>query len=408
MIYKNKWAGPTRKNAAAFLIFLAYSGIFLYWSVTGWRGPLMNWDVIPYTAAALEQRVPSDRLRHATFADLQQFSSGQVVKLHTSAYTQAVAENDHYFRSQLPFYKVKPLYVGLTRWLGDLTGSYARATVGISAASFFLYGMAIWLLKPAGLSALVWASLTLALTSIAVPVSFTRLASASTPDTLAAALFLWGCVFVLKARWAQVATVLWMGAVWARPDYIVFIAAFLPYLACQFHLGKQGPAVFCTLGLPWAAYLVTQVLWPNYSLSNLMAHTFLGPFPDPGALSNPPMSAGLYLEKLSQNVVWMFQVGRPAFFLTVGVVCVFVLPTRMALIALAAVLGILSKIVLFPNIDAGNQERYYFASYTLICMTGVALGPMLMFSFRQMARGAVESRSRCTKNRRHPLAGRAP
>jgi len=123
---------------------------------------------------------------------------------------------------------------------------------------------------------------------------------------------------------------------------------------------------------------MSKLLIPGYSLKILLAHTFLGPFDDPLGINNPVMDLATYWEKLKLNLLWILQSGRPAFFLLIGLAASYFLPANLTRLALAAVISILLKILIFPNIDGGYQERYYFTSYILIIIAYLSYSKALV------------------------------
>lgn len=188
-------------------------------------------------------------------------------------------------------------------------------------------------------------------------------------------MFLGGCAFILKGGRIYLAAACWAGAVLSRPDYILSILSLTPFLWIIRAEFRQRLAIIPILGIPLLVYLLSKLLIPGYNLPTLLAHSFLGPFYDPLAPDNPMMDLAVYWEKLKLNGLWLWQAGRPAFFLLLGLAAPFFLQAKSARLALAAVLGILMKILLFPNIDGGYQERYYFTSYLLIivaCLSSCA------------------------------------
>jgi hypothetical protein len=314
--------------------------------------------------------VPRAELRTAVFSDISKFAPNRVDELKATEFTRAIAESDAFLLAQLPFYQMKPLYVTFARWTGPLIGSYSGATVLVSAVAFTLFGFAVWALKPTRANPALWGLVVLTLTLTNAPFSFSKLASASSPDTLAGAFFIGGCVFLMRRRSTFIAAFCWACAVLARPDYMIGVLSFVPVLWALRRKERTTREVIQVVAIPAATYIAAAMLVPRYGLQVLLAHAFLGPFPDPAVGVNENVLSA-YIEHLQESVIWMVAAGRPLFFIVLSIAGLFLLPKLPALLALAALLSIVVKVALFPSIEWGFQERYYFPSYFLVAFAWI-------------------------------------
>lgn len=208
------------KIAGAIAIITAMASAVIYSAVK----PDNNWDMIPYIAAALENRYPDA-------VELHTETWRQVAEVTTEGELQALKYGEGYrsdqwtspdnFKSQLVMYRVKAGYIQLLRWIEPYTG-LVRGGHLISIASAFATGLLmLWLLSSynalqAGL--LVAPALLLA--------GYGPITSAVFPDIAMAALSFAAIFAILRERD-------WMGALLLvlsftiRPDNTIMIFALL-------------------------------------------------------------------------------------------------------------------------------------------------------------------------------------
>jgi len=173
------------------LILAGWMLIVLVNSIYGYHHPILNWDIFPYTGLAIEANEGSRvSLRQAALDDLEQAYGKEAVSAMNAgnSYTQAVAVDDGAYAAQLPFYRVKPLYISLIGLVGKMLGSYSRAAILICSVCFMGIGLALWQIRPRGFPAILWCVMLLFL--LFNP--WARIywyARAATPDPLAMLFF---------------------------------------------------------------------------------------------------------------------------------------------------------------------------------------------------------------------------
>ena len=341
------------------LILFAYALFFAWHSVLGPVRPLGNWDMLPYVGAAYGLTKSPGDLRSAALADIRRYVSDEQYRAITSGsdYRETVARDDRAFLQRLPISQVKPFYVLLTALVGAITGNLAMATVIVSATGFFLIGLALYLLRPAGNAGSFWLLAVIGIMYFGTP-QFVLLAQASTPDSMAAGLLLLGlAAFLAKARVAM-ATVLYSLAVMSRPDYVIPIALLAPvFLRSRMDDLCSKGGFYAVTGIPICAFVLSKVLWPGYGL------LYVSQYP---ADVDVYAASELYLTRLRENLEWLFTL--PRFLLFVGASVLAFLASRDAyvrLLVLAASGNVIVRVLLFPFVDSGYAERYFFTSYFL-------------------------------------------
>ncbi len=357
---------PTLIKQITALVSLAYAFFFVWFSALGPMYPTGNWDMFPYVGAAYGLTRPPDELRVVALADIRRYVSDGQYRAITSGsdYRETVAREDRAFLQQLPMYQVKPLYVLLTALLGAIIGNLALATVVLAATGFFLIGIALYLLRPAGCAGGLWLLAVIGITYIGTP-QLVILAQASTPDSMAAGLLLLGLAAFFKKGRAATATVLFSLAVMSRPDYVIPIIFLFPvFLRMRMDNVCSRSGFYAVACIPICVFVLAKMLWPGYGLMTLILHS-VGPFSYPADI-DASAAAELYLPKLQENLAWLLSM--PRVLLLVGASILSFMASRdpyVRLIVLAAIGNVIARVLLFPNIDSGYQERYFFPSYFL-------------------------------------------
>lgn len=191
------------------------------------RAPFWNWDMLPYLAAVQElDGVPIPAAHDSAYSEAERRLPHQVydqlVDVHND-YRSALRTDRQAFADQLPFYWIKPLYIG-TAWTAWKCGAtLARATVWPSFLGFLLTGIALYLLLrrelPLGAAALITAVFA------ALP-CVNESAALSTPDALSTGLLLLAVIQLTTDR-AVAGLVLLTLSITARADNGIIAALLL-------------------------------------------------------------------------------------------------------------------------------------------------------------------------------------
>lgn len=186
-----------------------------------YKHPVYNWDILPYMAIIknYEQRSADmhDTIYKIAKAEIPQESFKNFVD-STIAYRWQAAKSSNFFNEQLEFYRVKPLYTGLTFLFYKSGFSLTESTVLPSIVSYFLLGLLVfsWLAKFLEIKFAFLLSILLMFSSPLMEV-----AGLPTPDAMAA-LFVLGGIYGLvemKSIWVCYSFLLF--AIFTRIDNIL-------------------------------------------------------------------------------------------------------------------------------------------------------------------------------------------
>ena len=223
----------TNEFLPGLLFGLVLTGILLF---SAFR-PFHNWDLIPYIACALEwegvedvhaetYRIIGTELPDPTFSVL---TAGE--------YRERCYRDSAFFVDRLPFYRVKPLYIGMVR-LGRMWGLPWTFAVRLpSLIALLAIGLLLWtwfrsFLPP--LHRVLVTSLSLAIFPV------TELARLSTPDGLAV-FFLLLCFYLIERK-HRPSPLLFLSlflAVIARVDYALYVLVILTSLRFLSHSDRR-------------------------------------------------------------------------------------------------------------------------------------------------------------------------
>jgi len=235
---------------AAFCLYLAFAGTALWLSI---YRPFHNWDVVGYVAAAKSfEQSDTAALQKFTYAELRSVLPADLYEDiareknlgggRGALYRRTVNTNTAAFAEQLPYYQIRPLYVGLIYLL-------YKAGVDIEFATHLVSGIAVALaLLVLYLTAIP--RLHIALVCLLPPLAWLfgvfDLARFSTPDGLAFfAVMLIACWFAQRRiGWLCVALPL---ALCVRTDLILFtgpllLALFVTERKYRFWIALSGAA----------------------------------------------------------------------------------------------------------------------------------------------------------------------
>ncbi len=119
-----------------YVLFTALAAIGV--AATGWLHPLNNWDLIGYIASAFaNSSLGGAELHEATYAELRRAVPAARFDLLTTngPYARGVFADPAALEQQLPFYRIRVLYILALQALAPLARGLAGATYLVSAAS---------------------------------------------------------------------------------------------------------------------------------------------------------------------------------------------------------------------------------------------------------------------------------
>jgi hypothetical protein len=295
--------GEVARSGKADLAGIVSFCLFLVWLVArSIHSPHWSWDLVPYVACVLESRFsePVD-LHAATFEEIRRVvPPGRYASLTTGTdYWTAVFRDPEALHQQLPFYRVKSIYVALLRVLASLGLSPVTATLAVSIAASVSFAVLVffWLRLHFAASA---AGPFTALLSLLIGLPI--IARISTPDALSGLCLLVALFALCEHAALGAASVLIVLSVAIRSDNVI---AALGFAALLFGIDRRGGRLH-----PWAhattalggvlVYVVSVHAAEAYPWTTFFAHSFGAPISRPaewhGGLSLP-----FYLAVLARN-----------------------------------------------------------------------------------------------------------
>jgi len=335
--------------------------------------PWRNWDMLPYVASAMSYDDGNiERIHAATYQAARE--AGAANLMAGSRYWEDMATNAEHFHQQLPFYQVKPMYVGLI-YLGHKAGlSYVTASVVISVVSSVLMFclIAMWLKKFT--QGLLWGALTILSTWA---IALTQTSRLSTPDTLSSFLILVSLYLLMETPSKVLGYCVLVLSLLARPDNILLAMVVIAYFNFAappcLAVTRRWQAVL--LVAPLALSLVVRHVTGFYGWWTGFAHSFYGWMVAPAEFSEPftiPAYMKVFIQVLGFNPV--FERGV-AF---IGLFLIFTLVTARVRLrtgsvyshaAIAFALAVVVRVIMFPE----WEDRFYVAYYAMsvICFVAV-------------------------------------
>lgn len=264
---------------------LAFLVLLLGIVVAGVARPVYLWDVVPYTAAVISiDESDSAKVHRKTFDALRDSVPAETFQKLTrrGPVVERVYSDPDALAQQLPFYRIRPLYIWASYILHRLGINPARATVVVSSLSVFAIGVITfaWIGPHIGGPFTVVATLLILYCSQVV-----NLARHSTADGLATAIQLFSLFMLLKYERVRLACVIALVAIGARTDALLGAALLVTYLAIwappAIRLKLPAAISFGIVGV--TAYWVIGAAAGNYGYETLFYQSFLGKLVDPGS-----------------------------------------------------------------------------------------------------------------------------
>lgn len=315
--------------------------------------------MIPYIACTLEWEGEAN-VHEATYRILQaELPEKNFTALTTGEYRERCYRDAAFFQGELPFYRVKPLYISTIR-LGRILGLPYTVAVRFSALLAYI-GIALLLWFWLGALLLPVQRFLLSLLAAGIfPVS--ELARLASPDGLAVLFLL--LAFWLIERKRQHLPLLWLFlllSIAARVDYalyglvIVTLLRFLPTFRREEWL-STGTYLGFTISVLLALLLIGPAVGNDIGWWFAFKHAGSG-------------SGYLHLIKESLsffNLTWMMIL---LFFSIIAYPLIrkFGMAEREKGMVILVLATILFRLLLFPSI----QERFFVAQYLLLIVVGV-------------------------------------
>jgi hypothetical protein len=356
------------------LSFSVYLAVVLLAAGYVGRHPEYNWDLIPYAAIVVQPQTQDAAALHAQTYRLVRDAVPplRMRELVASGYEQDIAASPDLLVQQLPFYRIRPLYLLALRACTLVAASPVRATIYVSLAAYLALCLLVWawLRDLAPLLRCAVASL------IAISQPLLHVAGLSNPDALLAAVVVLAFyLFVVHER-AGAALALLCASVLIRSDNVFLCALFAGYLGWRNrHAGRTRwlvPAGAALAGIVWVAWWHHTV--GNYGWRLTLYHSFIMPLSNPAA-GAPHMTAAQLAKLWIGGLASLRQSSLPLCALLL--VCALALRQRfsarpVARDAAAVVsLAMAAHVLVFPNLE----DRFFVAH--LVILTLLATSQLL-------------------------------
>lgn len=345
----------SKKILERIAIFLFLFGIISALASAVMR-PAYNWDMVAYTASALEDTYqnPVD-LHRETWRQVDRKASAQQQYMlkQSNDYNRHQWENPIDFQSQLSMYRVKVGYIALLKALDPYTGLIqAGVVLSVGPALIFGFVCLLWL----------WRAQALQGTFILLPLlflaDFLALSAAVTPDMLVSTLSL-AALYCLHRNRDWSAALLLIASVFIRPDNFVLIIAFT--IAAMLFGWRRLPMVVTFIA---SALLITVMSksaghpgwWPHFYFSTVHIQNSMINF-------DPSFSVLDFCIGYARGLFMSFEANDWAFLYILLLAAWALLfkagrlsDGRSNALCFALAIGVIGKFVSFPLPD----DRYYF------------------------------------------------
>jgi hypothetical protein len=332
---------------ATSLVLLA--GVVLYFVYFAITRPAWDWDMVPYTLAALSGGASDVAAVNAkTWAIVKaHLSDAEFAGLTTAdAYRRALFGDAAALASQLPLYESKLGYILLLKGLSVFTDPI-KAMMGVTLVSTLgalaLLARQSW--RIAGIATLGW----LLLIKL-----FGLNASMTNPDMFITFIYMAGFAAFLDRRFGLAAGIFILAAI-VRQDGVVLNLALA---ATMVVLSSTRAGVVLAVG-SLAAYLLDTSIghhigwWPNYYFAFVEVQPNLTNF-------NPPFSVELYFSVLGTRLVMLLHLYWSYAALAVTMLSAILLARRSDSIAGLLLLAILAAAVLRFLAYPSTEIRLYW------------------------------------------------
>ena len=371
--------------------FAAYVALALALAFLAWGRPLFGWDLLGYVGAvaAIDTHDPQ-RVQATAYADVRAATPPRIYAQLTGmagddaiAYRRDVARNPDHFAQQLPFYRVRPLYVGLLYVLHKAGLGTPHAVYLVSALSFVVIGILtlIWTSRYLAPAYAAGGSLLLLLTPPVMAVARTP-----SPDALSAAMVLGALFALVELRQRATFALLMVLAIFVRNDNAIFAVVLFLYFGFAATETRRSASLAIGLALLSAVCYFAINRWAGaYGWSVLFHHTFLGFLPAPAEFEQI-VTPAQYAAALKHGARSVVDTALPVF----GMLWVLAFGLRRRASLLQDLLGLIAvtvalRYLLFPILWDRLLVPYYILIVVLLiakgaCVTGdraTAVAPVL-------------------------------
>ena len=321
--------------------------------------PLYNWDMLPYCALVLQSSGVEDEreLHEQTYLEIEKLVPEYAYTNFTDSnhhYRREVSRNAEYFIKQLPFYKIKPLFIYTSLIFYYLGFDLERSVRIPSQISFVLIALLLFHVCSKRLP--IFGSLALSIGFMVLPPWINTLRIVS-PDLLACAFGLLAFYFLIEKGFKVLFVVFAILSILSRPDMLVVMCGLA---GLYWYFDKKTIFSFSwllvTLTLLFGTFKGVTIFAGAYPWKTLLIHSYIHLQLDP---SRPDQDIGFfdYLSVLSRRLDVLISWVHVLFVVTFPIFAGFSLKNLKIyqLTWLMLLIAGLAKFLYFP----GYEERLH-------------------------------------------------
>lgn len=353
-----------RKKLIFFVYILFASGI----AILSVMKADYNWDVLPYAGCVIAiETSDANEIHRKTYEIFKEsVDSKTYLQLTTgSNYRETLANNADSFNQNLPFYKVKPLYILLMYALYKSGINLFTAPIIISAVFYFFMSILVFIWISKFTENQIHTFLFSALLSFApFMISFS---SSATPDLLSSFLIVLAMFRLLTKKniyWFLLFMIL---SILVRPDNIFIFAILTGVLTAIDGFSRYRKMLYAGIAIGVLTEIIVNVWSGNYAYSILFQH-LVERSTNPAEM-HTTITPGLYLKGLSAWV-FIFKYSVVSIQFLILFIALFIRYRNAVdprkdlefLVLIALGISIILHYLLFPLMD----DRFFIAQYVII------------------------------------------
>jgi len=350
------------------LVYFCFLSCLLPIAIFAYKHPSYNWDMLAYMALVMAiENDDIEKVHKATYEHARlNVPTEEYEKLVGGVLRKGRMENTSEFKSILPLYAVKPLYVWLSYGFYKAGFSLPLSTVIPSIIAYLIIGLLLfhWLNRNHRLLFAFAAASIIMYSSVMINV-----ANLSTPDCLSALFLLAAFYFVLERPSVLLSFLFLAGSVLVRLDNIILALLLLTFL----HFGvswkkriKLFQYIFMVMVLAGVQVLVSGMASNGGDF--LYFPTFITYY-NPDHHPQSSFSISNYLSLFSERLLMALIYTQVSIFILLVLTMVsvgFAAGVRSLsfekLFSILLIVIIAIRFILFPNLE----DRFYVAFYIVI------------------------------------------
>jgi len=326
-------------------------------------------DIVMYGACAMEQKGDSPAIVHARAYEMVKHDLGEdKFNLLTSSknyYRSEIFKSPDNFYSQLPFYRIKPLYNALLSTAHKMGYSPILFSTWLNLACYVMIAFILLfsLIHYIGFYKGYFSTLCFVLTPMVLDT-----AKNNTPDLLAALFFMSSVLlFMSHSHFKRnVAILLFTALIFVRPENVLFIAVLCP-ICFYFKFENYSTKYLVTLFVIGIISYVTVVLkFESYSWATLYKHSFSGYIPNLENF-NSTLSVEEYIKgfKIIPRSIFFSDFFLLMFLLIFPLGYLKRTNSIYIVVVISILANILLRIILFPDLSIRFYTGYFLTASIL-------------------------------------------